>query len=218
MGHNKPHTEETKKRLSLSHMGKKPSKESILKGIQTKKDKGYKHSEETKKKIGLGNKGKKRTEEERILMSKNIKNDIVNGKRKLPPNKLGTHRTQEQKDKQRDIMKKIANPKWVKKCLARRPKSSLEIKMENILNKLQLPYKFVGNGEVFVGKKNPDFVHNTEKIAIEVYYRKHKQMFRGDVDGWKADRTEIFTKEGWRIIFFDETQVNENTVKSVLGV
>ena len=112
---------------------------------------------------------------------------------------------------------KKLTPEQIKKCLRRNPKSSLEIKFENLIKQIGLPYKFVGNGEVIVARKVPDFVHKNKKIAVEVYYKKHKEMFRSGLEVWKADRIKIFNQEGWKIIFFDETQVNENTVKSVLG-
>ena len=106
----------------------------------------------------------------------------------------------------------------VKRILRRRGKSSLEIKFENIINNLGLPYKFVGNGEIMVARKVPDFVNsNRKKIAIEVFYRKHKEKFRNGLEEWKADRIRIFTENGWKIIFFDETQVNEENVKNILG-
>ncbi len=106
----------------------------------------------------------------------------------------------------------------IKKCLRRKMKSSLELKFEKIINQLKLPYKFVGNGEFFVGRKCPDFIHtNGENVAIEVYCRKHKQLFKGNVEGWKEDREQIFNNHNWKLIFFDETQISENTIKSILG-
>lgn len=54
----KTHNEETKKKLSLAHKGKKISPETIKKMIESRT--GYKHSEETRKKISEGNSGKKK--------------------------------------------------------------------------------------------------------------------------------------------------------------
>ncbi len=48
-------TEETKKKISKTLMGRKQSKELIQKRTQIRKDNNYKHTEETKKKIGLAN-------------------------------------------------------------------------------------------------------------------------------------------------------------------
>jgi very-short-patch-repair endonuclease len=103
--------------------------------------------------------------------------------------------------------------------LKRREKSSLEIKFEDLIKKLNLPYKFVGNGEVIIARKCPDFVDLTgKKIAIEVFYRKHKELFRGGLEEWKAERIRLFNQEGWEIIFFDETEVNEKEIKEKLNV
>lgn len=107
----------------------------------------------------------------------------------------------------------------IRKILHRRPKSSLEIKFENIINDNELPYKFVGNGEFIIERKNPDFINtNGKKIAIEVYYRKHKNMFRNGLEDWKDNRKQVFSKYGWELLFFDETEVNEDNVRRVLSL
>jgi len=81
-----------------------------------------------------------------------------------------------------------------------------------------LPYKFVGNGEVLVGRKCPDFINiNGQKIAIEVFYRKHKEQFRGGFINWLEERYKIFHSYGWEIKFFDETQVNEKEILKRIG-
>lgn len=98
-------------------------------------------------------------------------------------------------------------------------RTALEKKFEEIATKLNLPYKFVGNGEFFVERKNPDFINtNHEKTAVEVYYRKHKEHFKDmSIDDWKRNRQDIFSHYGWTIEFFDETQVNEDEVRSRLS-
>jgi hypothetical protein len=80
----KPTTQETKRKMSLSHLGIKHSKEAKEKISRAKKgknhseetkrkisraNKGRKVSEETKRKIGLGNKGKKLSEKHRKKLS-----------------------------------------------------------------------------------------------------------------------------------------------------
>jgi len=109
----------------------------------------------------------------------------------------------------------------IRNSLRRREMSSLEEKMLGIIKDNDLPYKFVGNGDFFIERKNPDFINtNGSKIAIEVFWRgfKTKKCFHGkDLDEWKADRLGIFKKYGWDIVFFDETQVNEKDVLNALG-
>jgi very-short-patch-repair endonuclease len=106
----------------------------------------------------------------------------------------------------------------IRKCLYRRPMSSLEIKFDGIIKELGLPYKFVGNGAFFIERKNPDFINiNGEKIAVEVYSRKHKILFKGGIENWQQERNKIFAEYGWSIIYFDETQINKETVLSKVG-
>lgn len=101
----------------------------------------------------------------------------------------------------------------IKKSLTRRPMSSLERKLNDIIIKNNLPYQFVGNGKFFIGRKNPDFIHKKNKIVIEVFYRAHKEKFAGGLQNWIRDRKEAFMKEGWETIFLDETQVTEEYMK-----
>lgn len=63
-------SDDYRRKLSKSHKGIKRSKESILKGLQTKKQNyggQYHHTEETKRKISEGNKGKKVFSEQALL-------------------------------------------------------------------------------------------------------------------------------------------------------
>lgn len=115
---------------------------------------------------------------------------------------------------------KNRDPEIIKKILRRREMSSLEKKFDEIVKKNNLPYKFVGNGEFLIERKNPDFINiNGEKKAIEVYYRKHKEKLRGvNVEEWKKERSTLFGQYGWEIIYFDEVQVNENFVLQKLGL
>jgi len=101
----------------------------------------------------------------------------------------------------------------VRRTLTRRIPSSLESKFEDIVNKYNLPYKFVGDGSFMLGNRNPDFINiNGDKIAIEVYARYYKLRCNETIDGWKEERCRIFAEYGWSIIFFDETQVTESNV------
>lgn len=101
----------------------------------------------------------------------------------------------------------------IHKRLKKRSISSLEIKMITIINKFQLPFRFVGNGTFFVGNKNPDFIDTVgKKIAIEVFYINHKEKFAGGYEHWKDERTKVFENEGWKIIFIDAMHVNDNII------
>lgn len=51
----------------------------------------------------------------------------------------------------------------------------------------------------------------------QVFTEEHKELFKGGLDNWKKDRQEIFQGFGWKIEYFDETQVNENEVLRRIG-
>ena len=107
----------------------------------------------------------------------------------------------------------------IKKMLTRRTPTSLEMKFLDIVEKNGLPYKFVGDGSFMIERKNPDFINiNGEKIAIEVYARYYKLRHAGTVQEWKDEREKIFSKYGWNVIFFDETEVTEKNVLRRVGV
>ncbi len=74
----RPHTEETKKKISILRtgegngmFGKSLSEETIKKIIKSRK--GYRHSEETKRKIGLANQKNKCTEKQKQQISNKLK-------------------------------------------------------------------------------------------------------------------------------------------------
>ncbi len=105
----------------------------------------------------------------------------------------------------------------VEKRLRRRVPSSLEEKFSAIVKKYNLPYKFTGNGSFIIAHCNPDFINtNNEKIAVEVYSKYYKERDGRSILRWKHVRRQKFAKFGWKIIFFDETQVKEEIVLSAL--
>jgi len=116
-----------------------------------------------------------------------------------------------------DRMRKYGIPS--RSNLHRRIPSSLEKKFQTIIDKYNLPYKFVGNGKFTIGHYNPDFINiNSEKIAIEVYARYYKLRCNKSIEKWKRERGEIFQEYGWSIIYFNEIEVNnEEYVLKILG-
>ena len=113
---------------------------------------------------------------------------------------------------------KNPSPETLKRILHRRIPSSLEEKFQSIIDKHNLPYKFVGNGSFTIGSYNPDFINtNSEKIAVEVYARYYKLRNHISIKKWKEERNKVFREYGWQIIYFDETQVNKNNVLNILS-
>ena len=84
-------------------------------------------------------------------------------------------------------------------------KSKLEEKIEKICD--GLPIQFVGNGDLIISYKVPDFVVNGQKKVIEVWpsdalWIKNKPR---DIK-WMKKRAEIFAKKGYDVLFLPLTQ------------
>lgn len=126
--------------------------------------------------------------------------------------------SEETRHKMSESMKKVMTKEKIRQCLKRRPKSGLEMKVENTINKYNLPYKFVGNGKFFIENINPDFVNtNGEKKAVEVYWKRHKDEFReGGCKGWMEKRKTICRNYGWEIIFIEGTGITEEKIINIL--
>jgi len=103
----------------------------------------------------------------------------------------------------------------IKKRLQWRRPNCLEQKMINIIEKLNLPYKYVGDGSFFIENKNPDFINiNGEKKAFEVYAEIFKKYSFNNIEKWKRERQETFANYGWAIEFFNEKEVTEEEVRA----
>ena len=100
-------------------------------------------------------------------------------------------------------------------------KTAPEKAFEDICKKYALPFTFVGNGALWLGNANPDFVHNTKKIAVEVF----GNFWHGQWLGFKdisynrtvKGRKEQLKAEGYKcIIFWELDLMRENADKFVL--
>ena len=91
--------------------------------------------------------------------------------------------------------------------------SSMEKDFQNVCTKYHLPFKFVGNGKFFIERYNPDFINtNGEKIAVEVYYKYFKEIDGRTIESYKRARNKVFAKYGWKIVYFDETEMDEDFI------
>ena len=97
------------------------------------------------------------------------------------------------------------------KSMMLRP-TSLEKEMIEIIDRNNLPYKYVGDGEFILGGKCPDFINiNGEKIAIEVRSKEVCKYFtKISPKKYKRNRIEHFSKYGWKcFVFFGKLDENE---------
>ena len=227
-------SDEIRRKLSESHKGHVHSEETKRKMGEGRK--GKPRSEETKAKLMAALKGVPRLPETIKRMSESAKGHPAwnkgispsgETKKKLSLINTGKHHSEKTLEKMRGIRlsaetrEKISNahkgryrsPETIRKMLMRRGMTRLEKKFQGIADKNGLPYKFVGDGSFIIGRKNPDFINiNGEKIAVEVYARYYKLRHVETVREWKEERQEVFAEYGWSVLFFDETEVNENNI------
>jgi hypothetical protein len=96
--------------------------------------------------------------------------------------------------------------------LMKRP-TSFEQKIIDLIKENNLPFKYVGNGQFLINFKNPDFINENDKIAIEVFYSWFKIRDYGSVENYKE-----FCKnklEEWKVVFIDENDLNANNWKGI---
>ncbi len=185
--------------------------------------KGRKPSKETRRKISKTESitRKRLFKEGKLIHPKGMlgKHHTEKTKRKISLSHLGKKLTEEQKRKIGEKSKlSWKNPEYRRKILRRRIPSCLEKKFIKIIRKLNLPYKYVGNGQFWIETFNPDFIEcNGKKIAIEVFCNFFKLKHYKNIEDYKNKRTQVFNKYGWKIIFFDETEIKEDSVFNKLN-
>lgn len=217
-------SDETKQKISNAKKGTS----AWNKGKRDSASKGVPRTDAVKKKISMGNIGKVMSVETRNKMSKSKigkqmgdlnPSKTPEARRKISDSKIGKSRSEETKTKiSAALTGKPLTAQHIKNSMRRRPKSSLEVKFEKIINKHNLPYVFTGNGTFIIDRCNPDFINtNGEKIAIEVYANFYKEKDGRNIADWKEKRSARFAKYGWRVIYFDAIQVNEKYILSILG-
>lgn len=185
----KPRSDETKRKISEARIGNPLT-------------------ENHKKNLSLANMGKSLSLETRKKLKEALKLRWANPEYKNKVIKSCMGRIPWNKGKAGCFTKEA-----ITKMLTRRTPSSLEDKFQGIIDKNNLPYKFVGDGSFMIGRKNPDFINiNGAKIAIEVYARYYKFRHSETIEKWKENRQKVFNEYGWELVFFDETQVNTTTI------
>ena len=184
-----PHSEETKRKISESCKGRIISYETQQKINEAKR--GYRHSEETKRKIGESNKGRHHSEETRRKMSESHKGIVFSEKSRR---------------KKSESMKELwKNPIYAQKVAAKIKPNKPELKLNNVLDKLYPnEWKFVGDGQLIINGKCPDFVNvNGQKKIIELW---------GDYwhEGQNPeDRKKVFEPFGYKTLVIWESELKK---------
>lgn len=204
-----------KKRLAMTgernpNYGKHRTKETIEK-IREKAKRRWQNPE-LKKKMRIANLGENNPMYGKHCSKEHKKKISEANKKLIFPQRFQKGQIPWNKDKKGCFTKEV-----VKRILRRRAPSSLEEKFQSIVDKHNLPYKYVGDGSFIIGRYNPDFINtNCKKIAIEVYARYYKKRNHISIEDWKIQRAEVFKQYGWEVIYFNEIEVNEEDVLNKL--
>jgi DNA-directed RNA polymerase subunit RPC12/RpoP len=98
----------------------------------------------------------------------------------------------------------IKREQWIKnsvKGVVLKP-TIIEQIIINVIQEYNLPYKYVGDGEVIIEGKNPDFINtNSQKIIIEVY----GQYWHKPED--QPERIKYFAKYGYKTLILWDTEI-----------
>lgn len=231
----KLHSEETKQKIANSLKGRIFSKEHKQKLSEA--GKGKKLSDETKKKIATSHRGKKLSEEHKRKIGDAEKGEknanygkprSAETKRKIAEGRkgkytgennpfFGKHHTEATKQKLRETRK-------CQKFPTHRTKP--ELVFESICKKYNLPFRYTGDGAIWIGKGrdalNPDFMHLTKKIVVEVFGWHHNELQRHCKVRYSQTyegRKKILKKYGYKmIVFWQEDLVREDTEKFILSM
>lgn len=123
-----------------------------------------------------------------------------------PEAKIKSSQMMKERWQNKDYRERVLSS-WIK-SLHIRP-SSFEQQFMDIIKKYNLDYKYVGNGEFFLGFENPDFINNNgKKIAIEVFWDYFKKNQYGSVENFEKIRSENFKKYGYKTIFFNGKELD----------
>jgi len=98
----------------------------------------------------------------------------------------------------------------VSKILNKRSMSRIEIQLESFLQLLGLPYEFVGNGKLMIGRYCPDFKRDDYRALIELGGFRHKayqktKKLRDRVE----KRTEYIKSQGYQTLVIDEDELQD---------
>ena len=92
--------------------------------------------------------------------------------------------------------------------------NKLETECINLFKENGLPLKFVGDYSegFFIEGKIPDFVStNNKKVLVEVFCDYYKVKQYGSVENYKTMRDNLFSKHGWKTLFFSDKDIKLKT-------
>ena len=178
---------------------------------------GYHHSKEAREKIRIARAKQIFTKETRNAMS-------LRRKGKPTWNKGLTKETDPRLQYTIENGKKVAeliNTSWhkyhteesIRRTLAVMSPTSIEIKLTELINRNNLPFKFVGNGQLIIGSKIPDYVNtNGKKQLIELYgdYWHSLERTGRNKEDEERQRIDIFKQYGFSTLIIWEHELKDS--------
>ena len=227
------HSQETKDRISttLKAKGIHPSvlyadtmrgrsyeelygeeKAQLLKSSRTISNLGRRFSDASKMKMRMAKLGQRRgprTIEDRTKISQSLKGRVLSDatKAKLSLSHRALWKNPDYRMRYLNTMQSRHwnNPQYWKRLLARRIPSFLESRMIYLISKYQLPFRYVGDGQFWIGRMNPDFVSTDgSNLVIEVYGRFQKSRDFGDSMTYEHYRRSKLSRYGYRVVFLND--------------
>lgn len=162
-------------------------------------NKGIPHTEATKRKISQVLTGRKV-----VFLDKEKRQEWLRRMSKLKKGKPAPPHVQ--KILAECNRKRMADPKYIEKMrLAQKAKpTSLEMQFIALCQKYNLPFRYVGDGEIWIARMNPDFINvNGKKQVIEVlgnYWHTKKGTH---------ERIENYKKYGFECIAIWEDELKD---------
>jgi G:T-mismatch repair DNA endonuclease (very short patch repair protein) len=100
---------------------------------------------------------------------------------------------------------------------ARHTMTAPEKRFEIICKKHNLPFHFVGDGSLWLGNANPDFMHTTKKIVVEIFGDYwHSPLLNRNIknDRTLQSRQKQLKNEGYKCIFIWESDLKRKDAEA----
>ena len=107
----------------------------------------------------------------------------------------------------------------VQRHTARPQKTYPELIFEEICAKYNLPFKFVGDGSLWLGNVNPDFIHKTRKLVVEIFGDYwHSPLLNSNLRYTQTleGRKKQLKVKGYKLIVFWESDLKRKDVEKFL--
>lgn len=102
------------------------------------------------------------------------------------------------------------NEKMVKVLLkmCRERPTGYEQKIIDLCKEHNLPFRYVGDGQVILAGRNPDFIEtNGKKLIIETYSKYWKDKVCGGWESYERERKKLFAQYGYKILFLNDNDL-----------